>query len=167
MGYFKRLQLQPWLARVNANQVRAAFIRAEADAYLATCCHVAAWLDDSPRLFTWEIIVALEALFGGAVPNPDDPTGGFCDETFAAEFPVVHELCTSPGPDPKKVRTLSTLLFFVEGGQWKVRLSERNHKLDLWSGGATLQEALNGLEKALALRPVPWRKQQLPAYGRK
>lgn len=99
--------------------------------------------------------------------NNKDDTSTLEDTDFATLWPNVWTLCTMPvGPDGKK-RELSTLLFFVEGAVWKARLSERNHHLDLWSGGKTFNDAVEGLESSLRQRPVPWRKQQLPRAGGK
>jgi len=89
---------------------------------------------------------------------PLDGPGSMHDEEFTNEWPKTWALCTSPTSDDGKSRLVSTLVFFAECGQWKVKLSERNVKYDLWAGGDTMREALDTLESLLMKRPVPWRK---------
>jgi hypothetical protein len=111
-----------------------------------------------------EIIMGISDLFPSADKSAMPAIGSIDDPEFASLYPVTWSLCTVPQDDLGKDRETSTLLFFADGGAWKVRLSERNHRLTLWGGGSTFSEALAGLESQLLKRPVPWRKDP-PAKG--
>lgn len=117
-------------------------------------------------LYVSEVLVAIDDLFPGGSKGSGEVVGTFEDEEFSVLYPTVWALCTTPVDGKGAPRELSTLLFFGDGGAWKVRLSERNHRLDLWAGGDTFTAALGGLEAQLLKRPVPWRKSTIPS-GRK
>jgi len=94
-------------------------------------------------------------------PPGDEPTdvpGDASDPEFETEFPRMWTLCSAPVDGTGKKRQTSTLVFFLDAGSWKVRLSERNVCLDLWGGGATFRAALAHLEAQLSKSPVPWRR---------
>lgn len=100
--------------------------------------------------------------------NPSDPVVFSLQEDaeFTDAAPTVWSLCCTAFHEDGKPRQVSTLLFFIEAGAWKARLSERNHHLDLWGGGPTFRAALESLEGQLTKRPVPWRKQTPMKSGR-
>ena len=162
MGFWKQYKQREADRRRERRLVsRSAFV---GDGYAACYEALAFWSLDVPFLwqYTGETIMALDDLFD-AVPSMDGSAGGTIDDpAFSGRFPTVWSLCTQPVDSKGKPRLLSTLLFFIESGTWKVRLAERNHRLDLWAGGDTFDAAFEQLEASLMKRPVPWRKATVP-----
>lgn len=79
------------------------------------------------------------------------------DPAILARFPALHTHLTATLVRGK-VRELSTLLCFSEGGFWKVCLSDRDRALVAFMSGRTLLEAVESLEKALQEHLVDWRQ---------
>lgn len=162
MGYWKQHKQR----EVDRRRERRSASRSllETDHYAAILEAMAFFTIDVPGLwrFTKEAIMALDDLFD-SVPGINGAACGTAeDDAFCSRFPTVWSLCTHPVDGAGKPRMLATLLFFIEAGAWKVRLAERNHRLDLWAGGDTFDAAMETLEAMLMKRPVPWRKAAAP-----
>jgi hypothetical protein len=166
MGYFKKRTREARDCR-RERQVRASCaLRRNLEKPLYEAWSFAEDFVEQFWSFTSEALVALADLFPTAPGSVDVTIGSAEDVEFAMLYPVVWTLVSAHVDDGGKARETSTLLFFLDGGAWKVRLSERNHRLDLWAGGCTFSEALGGLESQLLKRPVPWRKQAIPAKNK-
>jgi len=64
-----------------------------------------------------------------------------------------------------EVREPSTMILFIEEGQWKVCLSEKNTLKSLWATSKTFWGLLEALEARLTADAVDWRAQR--AKGKK
>jgi len=81
---------------------------------------------------------------------------------WGAQFPALWEYLTSDKyPDGGKRQT-STLLLFVDGGEFKAALRDRDTGHTLWVTSATIEDALIDLEASLTSESPQWRKSE---YG--
>jgi len=167
MGYFKKLQLRARTRDRERRRVVAAraVFQQELEAFQV-------WAMESappgyiPRLLSG-VLMALSDYFPAEGSPEAAAQSAMDDPEFCATFPRVWELCSAPVGSDGKVRQLSTLMFFLDGGGWKCRLSERNYGLDLWAFGPTFRASLEVLDAQLAKSPVPWRRQSpLPGARR-
>jgi hypothetical protein len=79
------------------------------------------------------------------------------DPAFQKAHPVLYAFMTLEEEDGKK-RTPSSLVLFVEGGEFKACLSEKDANLKLWRSSGTFQGLLKSLETALASGQADWRR---------
>jgi len=75
-----------------------------------------------------------------------------------AEVPQVAEYLATRCWDDGSERTTSTLLFFVDGGAFKVCLNDRANARSLWASGRSLEGALACLEAMLGSGGAEWRR---------
>jgi hypothetical protein len=54
-------------------------------------------------------------------------------------------------------RQTATLLLFIDGGQLKVCLNDRDQELQAWATGASLHDLLGALEAGLQADTLDWR----------
>jgi len=80
------------------------------------------------------------------------------DSAFRARFPALTEWLSADTYPEGGARETSTLLFFVEGGQWKGCLNDRDQKRGLWSSGASLDDVLEAIEACLQSGGGEWRQ---------
>lgn len=163
MGYYKHSQQN---AADRTREVRLRRSRLERwyeEKPLYEALSMACAVDAPNWHFTPEVLMAISDFLPKSPSDMAGDGGSLDDSDFSSLYPALWEMCTAPfGPDGKP-RDNASLLFFVEGASWKVRLSERNYRLDLWAGGSTFSEALACLEGQLHKRPVAWRKQTIPS----
>lgn len=88
----------------------------------------------------------------------DAPTNSpAADEWLGTTWPTVTEYLTvNVWPDGKP-RTVSSLVIFVEDGQWKGCLSDRDDGMVLFATGRSVQGLLTALEGLLTSEEPPWR----------
>ena len=79
------------------------------------------------------------------------------DAAFRARFPALSEWLSADTWPEGGARETSTLLFFVEQGQWKGCLNDRDGKRGLWSAGGSLDDVLAALEGHLEAGTGEWR----------
>lgn len=162
MGYFKQLSLRARDDRRERSARARSIARTKEEKPLYDAVHIWSVENCDLRCVHGDFIMSIRDLLPVNPESNETPGGTLDDAEFIESYPNVSTLCFGAlGPDGKP-RQLSTLLFFVEFGAWKVRLSERNVRCDLWSGGKSFREAMDALEAQLSQRPVPWRKQTLP-----
>lgn len=80
------------------------------------------------------------------------------DSAFRSRFPALAEWLSADFYPDGTARETSTLLFFVEGGQWKGCLNDRDQKRGLWAAGGALDEVLEALEANLQSGGGEWRQ---------
>lgn len=93
------------------------------------------------------------------VTRLSDKIGGWLKKDCPAVWAHISDGTWSDGGK----RTPSTLLFTVEAGQLKACLNDREERCSLWRAGATPEEAVASLEKALGDGSAdwkPWRDQR-------
>ncbi len=76
---------------------------------------------------------------------------------FSQEFPSLFEHLSDTTFDDGSERETSTVLLFVDGGQWKACLHDRQEGLSLWVSGATYGDVMSALEADLAAGGGSWR----------
>jgi hypothetical protein len=93
----------------------------------------------------------------------DAPRKGKKGELILPEIPgaptVCHFLASDTWPDGE-VRERSTLVVFVEDGQFKVCLSEKNLNATLWATASSFAGLLEALEDRLTADAPDWRRQR-------
>lgn len=77
----------------------------------------------------------------------------------AARFPAIHDFLTCTSVEGRK-REASSLIMFVEDGQPKVCLSDRDQGRVCFHTGEGFQDALESLEANLQAGVVDWRKKK-------
>jgi len=82
----------------------------------------------------------------------------FSDDVMKRNYPALYEYLTSTTyPDGSK-RETSTILVFVDDGQLKVCLNDRETSLMLWSSGESFEESLLVMDELLRSDNPPWRE---------
>jgi len=79
------------------------------------------------------------------------------DADFAKKYPTISAHLTDTRWDDGSSRERSTLTLFVEDGQMKMALNDREASRSLYVASRTLQEGLEGLEAHLAEGRAEWR----------
>jgi hypothetical protein len=94
------------------------------------------------------------------IPNPGAGGGGGelpVDPGFTKRYPVLWEFLTSDRYAPDQPRERSGLTLHVEGGCFKLFLSEKTKEAGIDATGATLQACLDALEARLTSDSPGWR----------
>lgn len=73
-------------------------------------------------------------------------------------FPLLIEYVTNTSWADGSSRLPSTLLLLCEAGQWKACLNDKALGRTGWATGATPEDVLASLERALAEGSMDWRK---------
>jgi len=77
---------------------------------------------------------------------------------LAKTCPALHEFLTVAILPDGSFRQVSTLTLFVEDGQFKLCLSEKEHDCTLFASGECLESVLECLEERLTAPVVDWRR---------
>jgi hypothetical protein len=73
-------------------------------------------------------------------------------------YPSIWEMLTTAAWPDGSPRTLSTLTIFVEDGQIKLCLNDRDQGLTGWASAGNVEEALKAMEAALKEDRMEWRR---------
>lgn len=95
---------------------------------------------------------------GGGVPEVG---------ALAIAYPALWEWLTATSYDDGSPRQTSTLLIFVEDGQCKACLSDRDEDCSGWASGATLEGVMESLDARLTAGTLDWRAKRKQQQGRR
>lgn len=90
---------------------------------------------------------------GGAVGGGSGPD----DSKFADKFPALWEYLTLRQHDDGAPRETSTMLVFVEGGQWKCCVNDRDAGMSAFVSASTFEGLMKAVEEALKQGKADWR----------
>lgn len=85
------------------------------------------------------------------------PGGLPSDPWLLTNVPSLVEYLADTTFDGGELRTTSTLTIFFEGGLIKIALNDRDAGASLYRSGASIQDALLALQKALGTPDADWR----------
>lgn len=93
----------------------------------------------------------------GGGPSVSPLPGGVSESALPVLFPVLWEYLSGGQWEDGSRRETSTVTIFVEDGQVKLCLNDRELKRTTWSTGLTLEAAAEGLESRLRDDRAEWR----------
>lgn len=99
----------------------------------------------------------------GPVPGASGAGGPIQPCPFWKDFPALWEYMSSGSYPDGSPRQTSSLTVFIEDGLIKLCLSDRDNSQTAWGASDEFEDALLGLEKALAGGVVQWRRKPAAA----
>jgi hypothetical protein len=115
------------------------------------------WGYQRRKVELWES--AMSVLRKRDTRSASDTAGGpLSPDLFSTAYPGLLEMLSSvKWPDGSR-RASSTLLIFLDQGQAKLCLNDRDQGLTAWVSGSSISEALASLEASLQTERLEWRK---------
>jgi len=88
------------------------------------------------------------------------------DNKLAKDCPALFEYLTLDAWEDGEVRQTATLLLFVEGGQFRGCVNDRENERSLWAGADTFLGLVGALEGRLIDPTADWRRSGQGSNGR-